>query len=73
MISNFKKNKLFQLSSAISAATFLGLPMSGAFAQDAPAVEEVVITGSYIRNSAFAQDSNVSTVTQEDLLSLIHI
>lgn len=67
MISNFKKNKLFQLSSAISAATFLGLPMSGAFAQDAPAVEEVVITGSYIRNSAFAQDSNVSTVTQEDL------
>ncbi|MDO9319223.1 MAG: TonB-dependent receptor [Gammaproteobacteria bacterium] len=30
-------------------------------------VEEVVVTGSYIRNSAFAQNSPVATVTQEDL------
>lgn len=30
-------------------------------------IEEVVVTGSYIRNSAFAQNSPVDTVTQEDL------
>jgi iron complex outermembrane recepter protein len=30
-------------------------------------VEEVVVTGSYIRNSAFAQNSPVATVSQEDL------
>lgn len=35
--------------------------------QDDPQVEEVVVTGSYIRNSAFAEDANVSTVTQADL------
>ncbi len=32
-----------------------------------PEVEEVVVTGSYIRNSAFAQNSPVDTVTAEDL------
>ncbi len=37
-------------------------------AQDDPEdIEEVVVTGSYIRNSAFAQDANVSTVTQAEL------
>ncbi|OGT73363.1 MAG: hypothetical protein A3H44_11105 [Gammaproteobacteria bacterium RIFCSPLOWO2_02_FULL_57_10] len=36
-------------------------------AQQDPEVEEVVVTGSYIRNSAFAQNSPVDTVTQEDL------
>lgn len=36
-------------------------------AQDSPEVEEVVVTGSYIRNSAFAQNSPVDTVTAEDL------
>lgn len=35
-------------------------------AQDAD-VEEVVVTGSYIRNSAFAQNSPVATITQDDL------
>lgn len=43
----------------------LALPLL-ASAQDEE-VEEVVVTGSYIRNSAFAQDANVSTVTQADL------
>lgn len=38
-----------------------------AHAQTEPDVEEVVVTGSYIRNSAFAQDSAVDTVTTEDL------
>lgn len=37
------------------------------YAQEEPDVEEVVVTGSYIRNSAFAQSSPVDTVTQEDL------
>ncbi|MES3008712.1 MAG: TonB-dependent receptor [Pseudomonadota bacterium] len=32
-----------------------------------PEVEEVVVTGSYIRNSAFAQNSPVDTVSQVDL------
>jgi len=32
-----------------------------------PEVEEVVVTGSYIRNSAFAQNSPVATISQEDL------
>lgn len=36
-------------------------------ASDTPDVEEVVVTGSYIRNSAFAQNSPVDTVTAEDL------
>ncbi len=36
-------------------------------AADAPEVEEVVVTGSYIRNSAFAQNSPVDTVSQADL------
>ena len=35
-------------------------------AQD-PEVEEVVVTGSYIRNSAFAQNSPVATINQDDL------
>src|SRR5690606_2627518 len=38
-----------------------------AIAQVEPEVEEVVVTGSYIRNSAFAQNSPVDTVTAEDL------
>ncbi len=37
-------------------------------AQTDPEIEEVVVTGSYIRNSAFAQDSAVDTVTRQDLL-----
>ncbi|MFM1895526.1 MAG: hypothetical protein RLZZ385_600 [Pseudomonadota bacterium] len=47
-------------------ATAITLPLA-AHAQQDDEVEEVVVTGSYIRNSAFAQDSNVATVTQEDL------
>jgi iron complex outermembrane receptor protein len=44
----------------------IALPMVAQAQQD-PEVEEVVVTGSYIRNSAFAQNSPVDTVTQEDL------
>lgn len=37
-------------------------------AQSDPDIEEVVVTGSYIRNSEFAQNSPVDTVTQADLV-----
>ena len=50
-------------------ATSFALPMIVQAQQPAadPAVEEVVVTGSYIRNSAFAQNSPVDTVSQTDL------
>src|SRR5690606_8490342 len=48
--------------------TSLAVP-AGAIAQQGADIEEVVVTGSYIRNSAFAQNSPVETVTQEDLQS----
>ncbi len=50
-------------------ATSLALPMIVQAQQPAadPEVEEVVVTGSYIRNSAFAQNSPVDTVSQTDL------
>ncbi len=35
-------------------------------------VEEIVVTGSYIRNSAFSQDTAADTVTGADLLSIRH-
>lgn len=35
---------------------------------DTPEVEEVVVTGSFIRNSAFAQNNPVDTVSQSDIL-----
>src|SRR5690606_4857420 len=56
------------LSHAIRACLIasLGAPVLSV-AQQEPEVEEVVVTGSYIRNSAFAQNSPVETVTQEDL------
>ena len=47
-------------------ATPLVLPAL-AQAQDDTNVEEVIVTGSYIRNSAFAEDANVDTVTSTDL------
>jgi len=44
------------------------LTLPGALhAADAPDVEEVVVTGSYIRNSKFTGASPVDTVTQDDL------
>ncbi|NQV69284.1 MAG: TonB-dependent receptor [Pseudohongiella sp.] len=48
-----------------SLVASLALPVI-AQAQDDD-IEEVVVTGSYIRNSAFNRDSNVDTITAEDL------
>ena len=58
------------LRTMIRAAVAMSLCTPGVlFAQDQQEadVEEVVVTGSYIRNSAFAQNSPVATVSQEDL------
>ncbi len=65
-----KRNKLFMLRRLISTclATSITLPLLAQAQSDtAPEVEEVVVTGSYIRNSKFAENSPVDTVTQEDL------
>lgn len=45
----------------------LTLPIVAQAQQGDADIEEVVVTGSYIRNSAFANDANVDTVSQEDL------
>lgn len=67
MTTQFKRNRLFYLSQAVMAVSILGLPVASFAQNDDVEVEEVVVTGSYIRNSAFAQEANVETVTQEDL------
>lgn len=54
---------MIRLGLALSLATPSALLAQGQNDE----VEEVVVTGSYIRNSAFAQNSPVATVTQEDL------
>lgn len=61
-----KKQYLRRMISACLAGA-LAVPVV-ASAQDAPEVEEVVVTGSFIRNSAFAQNNPVDTVTQADIL-----
>ena len=48
-------------------ATPLLVPALVQAQDDSEDIEEVVVTGSYIRNSAFAEDANVSTVTQAEL------
>ncbi len=58
-----------RLSIAVRSAllTTLTIGASTALAQDDTDVEEVVVTGSYIRNSAFTQNSPVDNISAEDL------
>ena len=82
MPHDFRRKKLSYL---IHTALFTSFVVPAAIqAQDQDNIEEVVVTGSYLRNSAFAEDTAVDTVTGEDLLqsgapsmteylSLIHI
>ncbi len=65
MPSITRRGNLRYLIHSCLAASF-AVPVL-AIAQDDPDVEEVVVTGSYIRNSAFAQNSPVDTVSQVDL------
>ncbi len=50
-----------------ACALFLIAPAAYGQAQTEEEVEEVVVTGSYIRNSQFTNASPVETITQEDL------
>ena len=52
---------------ACIATPFVLPALAYAQAEEDSSIEEVVVTGSYIRNSAFAGDANVSTVTQAEL------
>lgn len=65
---NNKKHKRY-LSYLIKTCMAGSLAVPGlVFAQqDAPELEEVVVTGSFIRNSAFAQNNPVDTVSQADI------
>lgn len=60
------------IASAIAASLGAALPIQQVLAQSnqsgGEAVEEVVVTGSFIRNSKFAQNNPVETVTQADLI-----
>src|SRR5690606_33550925 len=57
------------LYSAILLATFPVLSLAQGSSAAEEEVEEVVVTGTYIRNSAFAGASPVDTIDQEALLS----
>ena len=61
-----RRGKLRYLIHSCLAAS-LALPLTALAQQEDADVEEVVVTGSYIRNSAFAQNSPVDTVSQVDL------
>lgn len=65
---NNKKHKRY-LSYLIRTCMAGSLAVPGlVFAQqDAPELEEVVVTGSFIRNSAFAQNNPVDNVSQADI------
>ena len=57
-------------AAAVAVSLGTGLPPQAVFAQDSDddALDEVVVTGSFIRNSKFAQNNPVETVTQADLI-----
>mgnify|MGYP006398486633 FL=1 len=68
MTSHRKTQSLRYLIHACLAGT-LTLPAMAVAQQEEPAeIEEVIVTGSFIRNSAFAQNNPVDTVSQADIL-----
>lgn len=67
MPHDFRRKKLACMIHAALVSSLI-VPVV-ANAQDQENIEEVVVTGSYIRNSAFAEDTAVDTVTGEDLLT----
>jgi iron complex outermembrane recepter protein len=62
-----KKHYLSYLIKACIAGS-LAVPAVSMAQQSAPELEEVIVTGSFIRNSAFAQNNPVDTVSQTDIL-----
>lgn len=76
MRDHFHRNSLMHLKHSILytsiaiATAFPGVSFAQATAADDEAeVEEVVVTGTYIRNSAFAGASPVDTIDQDSLLA----
>lgn len=67
MPHGFRRKKLAGLIHTALVST-LAVPAFAQAQDQSTDVEEVVVTGSYIRNSAFAQDTAVDTITNEDLL-----
>lgn len=67
---DFKRSKKSYFNRMIAAciASSVVLPNVVSAQSDAPELEEVVVTGSYIRNSAFSGASPVDSVSQADLL-----
>jgi outer membrane receptor protein involved in Fe transport len=65
MPHRFQRKKLSYLIHTALASTLVMPAMAQAQDDD---IEEVVVTGSYLRNSAFAQDTAVDTVTNQDLV-----
>jgi len=66
MPHKFRRKKLAYL---IHTALFTSLVAPVTVQAQDDSIEEVVVTGSYIRNSAFANDTAADTITNEDLLS----
>ena len=66
MLNFTRREQLRHLIHRCLVASF-ALPILVQAQQPAAEVEEVVATGSYIRSSAFAQNSPVATVTHTDL------
>ncbi len=62
-----RRAQLRQLIHTCLIASFATPVLLQAQAAQDPEVEEVVVTGSYIRNSAFAQNSPVATINQDEL------
>ncbi len=69
MPHNFRRKKLASLIHTALVSSLVVPALAKAQAQEPDSIEEVVVTGSYIRNSAFAEDTAVDTVTGEDLLT----
>ena len=68
MYSNNRKRNLSYLIQACMAGALVVPSFALAQTQrSAPEVEEVVVTGSFIRNSAFAQNNPVDNVSQADI------
>jgi outer membrane cobalamin receptor len=67
MHPNLRRAQLRHLMHTCLIASFVTPLLVQAQAADDPEVEEVLVTGSYIRNSAFAQNSPVATINQDDL------
>lgn len=70
MPNRFRRRKIACLvHSALAVSLAAPAIVQAQDQEDEGSIEEVVVLGSYIRNSAFAQDTAMDTVTGEDLLA----